>query len=115
MEFTRPTRTAPPPPGNGVGTSPAITKYDFLMNKLKQTRDAASRNVSRDSGCDERTVNGSARTSSDSGGRKSFCDDHSKRKDQYCLDDKILVCLKCLLYGLHKNHNSLDLEVEKDR
>ena len=93
--------------------------YKTLVKKLKKFRVSASSNESssRDSGCKKMTANvAEARSTSDhGGGEQSICSDHGLEKDQFCLDDNILVCLKCLLYGLHKKHKSLDLDRDEDR
>jgi len=44
-----------------------------------------------------------------------FCEEHQFKKTQYCQDDQVLVCLKCLIYGKHRSHSSLDLDIEDQR
>jgi len=44
-----------------------------------------------------------------------FCEEHQLMKTQYCKDDRVLVCLKCLIYGKHRSHSSLDLDIEDQR
>merc|ERR1719312_315281 len=47
--------------------------------------------------------------------KDDFCEEHQLMKTQYCKDDRVLVCLKCLIYGKHKSHSALDLDIEDQR
>ena len=114
MEF--PQQTASPPASitrRSNEQTKSSTTYKVLVDKLKRTRvDAVSRNVSRDSEADEKMTNGNG---SQRSSVQSDCGDHNLVKNQFCLDDHVKVCLKCLLYGLHKSHKSLDLDIPEDR
>ena len=44
-----------------------------------------------------------------------ICPLHCQKMLSFCLQDLVIVCHKCLLYGNHKFHESLDLESEENR
>jgi len=68
-----------------------LDKHNNLIEKLKRTEER--RGVVKD----------------------DFCEEHQFKKTQYCKDDQVLVCLKCLIYGKHRSHSSLDLDIEDQR
>ena len=43
-----------------------------------------------------------------------ICPLHLQKMLFFCLEDLVKVCHKCLLYGNHKFHESLDLEDEEN-
>jgi len=43
------------------------------------------------------------------------CKHHMLPMNQFCKHDEVLVCYKCLIYGQHVGHNSLDLEIDHQR
>ena len=44
-----------------------------------------------------------------------MCPLHHQEMLSFCLQDKVIVCHKCLLYGDHKFHESLDLEISENK
>ena len=73
-------------------------KHDELVRKLKEVQEMKSSKSSRSIEEDFGT-----------------CSLHHQKMNSFCIQDVAVVCHKCLLYGDHKFHESLDLECEEDR
>merc|ERR1719474_139062 len=76
---------------NSVESIKHLDKHNNLVEKLRKTKER--RCVVKD----------------------DFCEEHQLKKTQFCKDDQVLVCLKCLIYGKHKSHSALDLDIEDQR
>ena len=89
-----------------------IRKQNQLVNKLKRAKAlAASRNASSaDSSKASSVVVESSKSMIE-----MVCSEHQQKMSSFCLEDSLMVCLKCLLYGKHKGHESLDLDEEESR
>ena len=44
-----------------------------------------------------------------------WCHEHNMDRSQYCKVDDEKVCIRCLVYGSHVGHESLDLDLEQHR
>ena len=88
-----------------------LQKQSQLVNRLKRVKAvAASRNASADSSKTASVVVESSMMDA-----VLVCEEHQQKMSSFCLKDSLMVCLKCLLYGSHKGHDSLDLDEEKSR
>ena len=79
----------------------ASKKHDQLVRKLNEVKTSKSR----------RSSVGYDNSIEDFG----TCSLHHQKMFSFCIQDVEVVCHKCLLYGDHKFHESLDLEDEEDR
>jgi len=46
---------------------------------------------------------------------EGWCHEHNMDRSQYCKVDDEKVCIRCLVYGSHVGHESLDLDLEQHR
>lgn len=51
--------------------------------------------------------------------RKEMCKEHNKPIEGFCQQDRVLLCINCILSGEHKNHEILGIQkgaqFEKDK
>ena len=75
-----------------------LAKHDELVRKLKNVQKKSYK-------IGNRSVDEKLET----------CSLHHQKMSSFCIQDSVVVCHKCLLYGDHKFHESLDLEIEENR
>ena len=75
-----------------------LAKHDELVRKLKNVQKKSYK--IGNSSVDEKL---------------ETCSLHHQKMSSFCIQDSVVVCHKCLLYGDHKFHESLDLEIEENR
>ena len=89
-----------------------IKKQTQLVNKLKRAKALAT---SRNALSGESSKTSSVMVESSKPMMEMVCSEHQLKMSSFCLEDSLMVCLKCLLYGEHKGHESLDLDEEESR
>ena len=78
-----------------------LAKHDELVSRLKKLQKKSSKSGNSSVSC--------------SSSFNETCSLHHQKMSSFCIQDSLVVCHKCLLYGDHKFHESLDLEIEENR
>ena len=78
-----------------------LAKHDEMVSRLKKLQKKSSKSGNSSVSC--------------SSSFNETCSLHHQKMSSFCIQDLVVVCHKCLLYGDHKFHESLALEIEENR